>query len=81
MRSDTSLSITAREVLAYLNEHPDAQDTLDGITQWWLLQGRSKNRVDVEKALGELVRQGMVMEIKVQGSPSIYRLARRKKGS
>ena len=79
MRSDTSLSVMAREILAYLNEHPDAQDTLDGIAQWW--SSRSAIRYDraaLEQALGELTRQGMIMEINVQGSAPMYRLRRRK---
>jgi hypothetical protein len=32
----------AREVLAYLAEHSDSQDTLEGIVEWWLLDREVK---------------------------------------
>ena len=33
---DERRSHVAKAILAYLLEHPDAQDTLAGIAEWWL---------------------------------------------
>ena len=55
----------AREIPAYLIEHPDAQDTLDGIVQWWLLERKIKYQTDiVRKALAELVAKEFLLECK-----------------
>ena len=51
----------ADEVLAYLVEHPQAQDTLEGIAKWWLLEQRIRDALaDVEAALSELVAKGFL---------------------
>lgn len=51
----------AGEVLEYLEQHPDAQDTLEGVCDWWLLERRIRRTVrEVEAALGELVAKGFV---------------------
>lgn len=49
------------EIISYLTEHPNAQDTLDGITQWWLLE-RSilRQSPKVKEALEDLVHKGVV---------------------
>jgi hypothetical protein len=46
----------ADEVLVYLIRHPQAQDTVEGIAEWWLLEQRIRDAVaDVEVTLRELV--------------------------
>lgn len=49
----------AHEILAYLVEHPEAQDTLEGIVQWWLLERKIKyQEILVKEALTKLVQDG-----------------------
>jgi len=71
----------AHEILAYLVEHPDAQDTLEGIVQWWLLEQRIKRQTaKVKEALAELVAKGLVLERKGKNARIYYRINRRKYG-
>jgi DNA-binding IclR family transcriptional regulator len=59
----TEKSRIAQELLSYLARHPDAQDTLDGICEWWLLEEKIKRRkAEIREVLGDLVRSGLVME-------------------
>lgn len=56
-------SEVAYEILSYLSEHPDAQDTLDGIAHWWLMERRIKYHISlVREALEELVGRGLIVE-------------------
>lgn len=69
----------AYDILAYLSEHPDASDTLQGIVEWWLLEQEIKSRINqVERALSELVAKGLVLESKGKESQTRYRINRRK---
>lgn len=53
----------ADEILAYLAEHPDARDTLEGIVQWWLLEQEIKKwTAEVKTALADLIDEGLVIE-------------------
>lgn len=53
----------AQDVLAYLVEHPQAQDALEGITHWWLLEQEIARRTaEVQLALADLVMKGLVLE-------------------
>src|SRR5262245_39788913 len=46
----------AFEILAYLVHHPKAQDTFEGIVEWWLLERYiERQRAAVEAAMEELV--------------------------
>jgi hypothetical protein len=67
----------ARAILAYLEEHPDAQDTLEGIVRWWLLEQKiSYHSARVRDALAELVRTGFLVESRNDGSGTRYHLNR-----
>jgi hypothetical protein len=71
----------AHEILAYLVENPDAQDTLEGIIQWWLLEQRIKRQTtNVKEALAELVAQGLIIERQGRDSRTHYRINRRRRG-
>jgi transcriptional antiterminator RfaH len=57
-----SISAPAWEVLAHLSEHPCLQDTLEGITEWWVLEQRIRYLVaETRAALGELVAGRFVL--------------------
>jgi hypothetical protein len=57
-------------------DHPDAQDTLEGVVEWWLLERKIKNQTDLAKeALAELVHKALVLEVSV-GDSSTYRMNR-----
>jgi hypothetical protein len=52
----------AFEILTYLVQHPRAQDTFEGILQWWLLERYiERQRVAVEAAVEELVESGLIL--------------------
>jgi hypothetical protein len=67
------MSQIACEILAYLVEHPQASDTLDGIVRWWLLEQKIRRQTaKVKEALAELVREGLVIERKAPDSSPSY---------
>lgn len=52
----------AYDILSYLNKHKEAQDTLEGIAHWWLLeQTIEQHLLNVKKALAMLVEQKLVL--------------------
>jgi len=54
-----------RAVLAYLEAHPSAADTLEGITAWWLEQRRIRYGVEiVSGALERLISNGAVEKLR-----------------
>jgi hypothetical protein len=79
------LSKVARDILGYLERNPDAGDTLRGVARWWLLQQRIHTAVeDVQRALDQLVKLGLVSRRKTTPhGPLLYtagRKIRRKRG-
>jgi hypothetical protein len=68
----------AQIVTAYLNEHPDGMDSLEGIAEWWIT--RQKIREDVEalaEALRILTEQGVLEQVG-SGDSARYRLPKKK---
>ena len=70
----------ARAVLNYLRKFPDAQDTLEGIAEWWLTDQHVRGHPTILKAvLNELAAGGFVLQLKGQDSQIHYRMNRRRR--
>lgn len=69
----------AYEILTYMLEHPDAQDTLQGITEWWLPGGDARPNVTlVAEALAELTAEGFIIARRGEDARAHYKLNRRR---
>ena len=67
------------EILAYLVDHPNARDTLEGIVEWWLLEQQIKfQTARVKDALSDLVARGLILEKKGSNSQIHYRINQKK---
>jgi hypothetical protein len=67
------------EILAYLVKHPEAQDTLEGITEWWLLEQRIRYAVEeVERVLRELIADNLLVARESTDGRTYYGLNRGK---
>ena len=69
----TDVAAVAAAIRRYLNEHPNAADTVEGIARWWL-SGSSGNELlaDVERAVDLLVLQGEVVRQTRRDGTVIY---------
>jgi len=65
----------ARAILDYLRKHPEAQDTLAGIAEWWVPDEKLKARTTVvREALTQLVDEGLVLQYEGKDSQTHYRV-------
>ncbi len=65
-----------REILEYLASHPDAQDTFEGIAEWWLLEHWIRHETGVvQAALQKLTACGRIVERKGPDGRRHYRLS------
>ena len=72
---EPSVAETVRAIMEYLRQNPNAQDTQDGILQWWLTELPTKPRdATVKKALEDLVRAGRLSEHKGKDAQISYRM-------
>jgi|WetSurMetagenome_2_1015567.scaffolds.fasta_scaffold227570_1 hypothetical protein len=62
---DDKIKQAAIQILLYLQKHPEAKDTAEGIAQWWI---REDVKI-VEKALQLLAEEGVI-----EKKASTYRL-------
>jgi hypothetical protein len=73
-RGETRIEI-ARDILNYLLRHPAAADTFEGIARWRILEEIAmRTAASTESALRWLIEQGFLLEEKMAGGQSIYRL-------
>jgi hypothetical protein len=63
----------AQAILQYLQGHPDAKDTLEGIAEWWLLKEWTERKYqEIEATLSDLVSRGLVIELRREGLAPYY---------
>ncbi len=75
MSSDDTQSIEnlAREIQAYLDQHPAAADTLEGIVAWWIARQRMADSLDkVQRALDYLVSRQRIRAHRREGGAVVY---------
>ena len=67
------------EILGYLADHPQAQDTVEGIVEWWLLEQHIQRATPQVKAvLQQLVAEGLVIARQGAGGRTCYRVNQEK---
>jgi hypothetical protein len=63
----------AGEILAYLEQHPEAEDTEEGIAKWWLLKVGINREIDgIRDALEDLEGRSKIESFSVSGK-KIYK--------
>jgi len=66
----------ASEILGYLTKHPSAEDTLEGIVQWLILEKHLQTTPGiVAHALAQLIERRLVTTRQSTGGPTIYHLS------
>lgn len=71
---EASVSEIAQEILDHLNKNPRAQDTLEGIVQWWLPPRLKSRAATIKDALDELVDAGLITEHQGKDAQISYRM-------
>ncbi|SEO73785.1 hypothetical protein [Nitrosovibrio sp. Nv6] len=69
-----------QEIVEYLRAHPSAADTVDGIILYWLCRQRYETARDViERALEDLLKQGIIDCVITGTEKKVFRLAQNQK--
>jgi len=64
----------APEILDYLARHPEAQDTIDGILHWWVLDACIRKWAPkIAETVAQLVDRGFLEERSSAGGQVFYR--------
>jgi Fe2+ or Zn2+ uptake regulation protein len=72
--TDKRVIDVAKEILRYLEKHPHAADTIQGIAEWWLSRQRVQYSVKtVQKALDYLKLQGDIASVKGGNGEVLYK--------
>lgn len=76
MPLEPSLPSPAPEILDYLARHPDAQDTIDGILHWWVLDSCIRKwSPTIAETVAQLVERGFLQEKPSTDGHVFYRVS------
>jgi hypothetical protein len=74
--ANPSLSSPAPEILSYLATHPEAQDTIEGILHWWVLDSCIRSWAPkITETVALLVDQGFLEEKPSSDGHVFYRVS------
>jgi hypothetical protein len=74
--NEPSLPSPAPEILDYLARHPDAQDTIDGILHWWVLDSCIRKwSPTIAETVAQLVERGFLQAKPSTDGHIFYRLS------
>ncbi|WP_297324647.1 hypothetical protein [Nitrosomonas sp.] len=75
METDESSKANIRkEILQYMQTHPDAADSLNGIVNWWLSSKYSaEDMKKVEGVLEQLIKDGLVKKVVLIDKTILYK--------
>ena len=63
-----------RDILGYLAHNPQAEDTVDGIASWWLLEEEFlRTKEMVKRVADELVTEGLLLARHTADGKTYYR--------
>ena len=69
----------ARAILGYLARNPQAQDTLPGIIEWWLLDHQIRTRTaEIKRVVDDLVSEKLILRSRGSDFQHHYRINPRK---
>ena len=62
-----------KEIVRYLQEHPNAKDTATGIAKWWLTEsGRSVQPGQLKEVLEKLVAKQILGKLKISKGEAVF---------
>lgn len=73
---DAQIRTIKSVLLAYLDKHPSASDSLEGISRSWLADAMSHTSSGLVRAVEELCAEGRIEELKTSPGKSIFRKRR-----
>ncbi|MDX1656196.1 MAG: hypothetical protein R3310_13375 [Candidatus Competibacteraceae bacterium] len=76
--SDTQVLAVVDEIRRYLRHHPEAADTVEGISHWWLGNPGAWQALEtVQQALDLLIHEGVVQKTQTADGKAVYSGAKR----
>jgi hypothetical protein len=67
----------AEDIRRYCMIHPNARDTVEGITWWVVMQRHEDMKVTVSAAVRWLVQQGLLQQYQLQDGSTVFGCMRR----
>ncbi len=69
----------ARDILKYIQKHPQSKHSVQGIARYWISQERLEERLEIVlAAIDHLVREGFLEALQKEDKSCFYRVCEKK---